>query len=95
MADETNTPQKEKPDAKDVQVGKLELLQDLLLDDYLKQLRAGTLSPTDRANLVRWFLANGLDLDKTRIPKELSDKLTNKHRYDDDLTEDERKLKVI
>lgn len=71
------------------QVGKLEVLQDLLLDDLIKAFRDNTVSATDRATVIRLLQSNGWALDPASIPSDLKDKLTSKVRFDDDLSTDE------
>lgn len=60
------------------QIKLLEDLQELLLEDFKLAFENNTITATDRSTLIRWLQANGLDLDSSRIPQVLKDKLTAK-----------------
>lgn len=64
-------------------------LQDLVLADLKKILDNGTATATDRATIIRLLRDNGWNLDPSRLTTSLKDKLTNKVRFDEDLTEEE------
>lgn len=59
------------------------LRMERLLDD-------GTVTSTDLATLARVLAANGWQLDESRLPKNLKDKLTKNVSFDDDLDDDAR-----
>jgi hypothetical protein len=65
-------------DTKNEQVEMVEDLQLKLLKSFNTMLDEGTLTPTDRATLVRLLMANGWNLDPARLPKGLKDKITTK-----------------
>ncbi|UOF81217.1 hypothetical protein [Caudoviricetes sp.] len=50
-----------------------------LLEKWLREAKAGTLSSTDAASLARLASQNGWVLDETRLPSRLKDKLTQHH----------------
>lgn len=83
-----------KPDTIKEQVEKLETLQTLLLDDFIKMAREGTLSATDRATLVRFLMANGWNLDPATLPQDLKDMLTSKVDPEAGLDEEHPMLKL-
>lgn len=62
----------------------MEELTDLWLEDMKALLQAGEMSPTDRATLARFLMANGITLDPSRLPQGLQDKITQRVRYDED-----------
>lgn len=76
------------------QVEKATELQDLILDDFIAMAKAGTLTSTDRATIVRLLAANGWSLDPNQLPQHLKDKLTSS--IDPcELDEDEPRLRVV
>lgn len=77
------------------QVDKMTELQDLLLEDFIKQAREGTLSATDRATLVRFLMANGWNLDPATLPKDLKDMLTSRVDPTADLEEEHPDLRLV
>lgn len=50
-----------------------------LLEHWMKQAEAGTISSTDAASLSRLASQNGWVLDETRLPSRLKDKMTTQH----------------
>jgi hypothetical protein len=79
------------------QITKLEKLQDLILDDLIYAVENKTITATDRATIIRLLQSNGWSLDPAQIPSDLRDKLTNKVRFDEDISPDEtgeRKLRL-
>ena len=76
------------------QVEITERLQTLWLKRMEALLEAGEITSTDMATLARFLMMNGWSVDPAKLPEKLRDKLTNKIRYDDDLTPDERKKQI-
>lgn len=63
-------------DTKQEQIDIAERLQIKWLKRMDKMFDDGTITSTDMATLVRFLTANGWNLDPSRIPKGLRDKLT-------------------
>lgn len=61
---------------KDVQLEIAERLQLKWLERMEKLIDDGSVTSTDMATLVRFLMANGWTLDRSRLPKGLADKLT-------------------
>jgi hypothetical protein len=95
MADEQNEDKKAKQQE---QIGKVEQLQDLLLDDWIAAIKDKRATATDRATIARFLVQQGWSVDPSQIPQELRDVLTSRRRFDEDLSDDEtgaRALRVV
>ena len=70
------------------QIDLLDEIQTLLLKDLVKQLKDETTTSTDRATIIRMLKDFGWDLDPSRVPQALKDKLTKQVAFDADLEGD-------
>lgn len=54
-------------------VTQAERVQSLLLDDMERILTEGECSPTDRATIARYLMANNFRVDANNLPRKLAD----------------------